>query len=290
MTAIVERLKQATNSDILLEDDRELLQGLKYLNTFGYVDGNTCGDELVKAVTEAQAVLGVKTDGILGHVTYKAMRFTPRCGCPDGPLGLRSGKANATNLNKWGKKELTYTVVRYVRQIPERKQEEILIQAWESWESVCDIRLTRVSDRKRADIVIDASASRNEDFGTAGNVLAWAYLPRGSNHNRQLLMKFDLAEQWIEDARKAGILFLNVAAHEFGHLLGLGHTRTARQLMYPTYNRTVSRPQAAWDIPQVVKRYGKPKAEPQPPRGDDVTVTGEILINDKPYQLVPSVN
>jgi len=287
---IIERLKKATASEILLDNSKELMQGLRYLKAFGYIDPNPTGPQLVYAVRDAQSILGVKTDGILGHVTYKAMQLTPRCGCSD-TLAVtqgRTGRVPATNLNKWGKKKISYTVVNYVRQIPKLQQEEILVQAWESWEAVCGIQLTRVNSRQSADIIIDASASRNEEFGTAGNVLAWAYLPQGPNHNRQLLMKFDLAEQWITDARAAGILFLNVAAHEFGHLLGLGHTRTRAQLMFPTYNRTVSKPQNAWDIPQVRARYGEATNVP-PPRGDDTPkVAGEIFINDRPYVLTPS--
>tara|TARA_Y100000593_G_scaffold94628_1_gene194738 strand:- start:1357 stop:2214 length:858 start_codon:yes stop_codon:yes gene_type:complete len=254
-----------------------------YLRNFGYLDDVTDPTaELPDRIKAAQQVLNLPEDGEVGERTYKAMLTTPRCGCPD---VIRS-RAEAKRMNQWfrrkAKEGLTYHVIGYVKGLSEALQEEIYIRAWTSWENVCGLKMIRKRD-ENADIIIDASASRREEFGSAGNVLAWAYLPRGDQHTRQLLMKMDLAENWIDDPKQRGILMENVACHEFGHLLGLDHTQIAGELLFPTYDRQVSKPQRRYDIPQVVERYDEP-TKPDKKQGEP-DVSGTITIDGFDYQL-----
>ena len=49
---------------------------------------------------------------------------------------------------------------------------------------------------------------------------------------------------------------LNVACHEFGHLLGLTHSKKPGALMAPYYNPFIATPQQDDDIVRVQKLYG----------------------------------
>lgn len=64
------------------------------------------------------------------------------------------------------------------------------------------------------------------DFFLVG-VLAHAFFPQvGTTH-------FDEGETWV--ANRTGIDLFIVAAHEFGHALGLDHSEVSGALMAPTY-------------------------------------------------------
>ena len=286
MQRISELIRQSSSADNRLNLAMSA-EVAAYMTLFGYLDKSSTFGEiksyLPDMIKSAQGILGLSQDGEVGEVTHKSMMTTPRCGCLDVQrIGL-------SNTNQWFKRKakegLSYHIVRYVRGLSESLQEDIFIRAWSSWERVCGVKLIRRRDTN-ADIIIDAGASRREELGTVGNVLAFAYLPQGDRHTRQLLCKFDLAETWIDDPRMRGILLENVAAHEFGHLLGEGHTRIRGELLYPTYDKRVKHPQPQYDIPAAVLRYDSPvDPNPIPPDDDDVKIEGSIRIDGISYEL-----
>ena len=253
-----------------------------YLKHYGYLDGlQDVTEEIPERIKMAQTILDVEADGVVGHVTYKAMMTLPRC-------GLSDRQAAAGQFNQWlrskAQEGISYNVRNYLNGLDKNLQEQILVRAWESWEHVCGVHLLR-RNGNQADIIIDASSSPGEDFGAPGNVLAWAYLPQGSGHTSQLLMKFDLAETWIDDPAQRGILLENVACHEFGHLLGLSHTQINGELMYPIYSQSIKNPQQRYDIPEVVNRYGPSRGGQPPTSPGEIRVEGSIQLNGVPYTL-----
>ncbi|XP_008157169.2 matrix metalloproteinase-9 [Eptesicus fuscus] len=77
---------------------------------------------------------------------------------------------------------------------------------------------------------------------------------------------FDSDRKWGFCPDQGYSLFL-VAAHEFGHALGLDHTNVPEALMYPMYSYTEKPPLHEDDVKGIQHLYGgpRPKPEPRPP-------------------------
>ena len=164
---------------------------------------------------------------------------------------------------KWRRNNLTYYINGWVGDgISQADQRAILAQAWKSWTDVCDLRIEETNNKNSANIIIDVGNGRRDNFDGPGGTLAWAYLPDG--RDGQLLMRFDMGETWVSSYQKRGVRLLNVAAHEFGHLLGLGHSKKQGALMAPYYNANIAAPVHNDDVTRIVGLYGKPVL-PNPP-------------------------
>lgn len=260
------------------QSSQQLKFSIDYLSFFGYIAvellKNMSRKDLEKAVKTFQRWFGLKADGVVGPKTLRAMEI-PRCGCPD-VLDADNGvhkqylKMQAVieeNMAKWNKTGLTYAVHSYVGgRLSKTRQLEIFAGAMKAWDDVCGVEIRPTGNVQRADLVLSTGSGRRHNFDGRGGTLAWAYLPNGRDN--QLLMRFDLAETWIDNPRDRGILLFNVACHEFGHMLGLTHSKKRGALMAPYYNPNVAVPQWDDDIPRVEARYGKDTADPEPPSVD----------------------
>lgn len=241
-----------------------------YLSFFGYLGvyllRNLTVEDLKAAVKLFQRTFGLKADGVAGPKTLTAMHY-PRCGCPDfideekpeHVAYMHMREIAQENQQKWLKTELTYVIDGYVTGIAKKKQEEIIAEAFKSWTDVAGITICQCPKKsaKTADILIGVGKGKQHQFDGQGGTLAWAYLPQGKN--RQLRMRFDLAEIWVPHQYDRGVWMLPVAAHEAGHLLGLDHSKVKEALMAPYYNPFVSSPQLNDDIHKVQQLYGKPR-------------------------------
>lgn len=244
-------------------DERVAKFSLSYLDAFGYLKDElaqwkdiSIGD-IVDAVKQFQGFFGLKRDGRLCVKTVRAMEM-PRCGCPDinRPRHAEYNalkKFAATNLPKWRKTGLTYAITDYIPGISKTDFESTIYNSFVAWTKHGNIEVNPTKQNS-ADIVISTGQGRQSNFDGPGGTLAWAYLPDGSDG--QLLMKFDLQETWSLAATVRGILLPNVATHEFGHLLGLDHSRIQAALMAAYYNATIAVPQANDDVPRFQARYG----------------------------------
>jgi len=153
---------------------------------------------------------------------------------------------------RWNKRVLSYKILDWLDEFSKIEQRAIVRQAWHDWEKVCDIQVYETGDSKKADIIIIAGPIDGR-MGT----LAWATLPSGY----QLKVKFDTNENWVKNLTKTerGIIFHHVACHEFGHSLGLGHSRYSDALMSPGYSPYVAVPQQSDDISKIQRLYGPRK-------------------------------
>jgi hypothetical protein len=239
--------------------EQDVTHAVAWLQHYGYVRHNLLAEASLVALESfddslkrAQALMGLPQTGQLDDATLSKMK-QPRCGCPD-VMPFAALEA------RWRKNRLNYFVEGYVSGLSKADQEDLLRLAWKHWEDVADLRLYPVVSKSAADIVISTGQGRSQNFDGPSGTLAWAELPPGDD--RPLLMRFDLGEAWVKDGQ--GIRFLNVACHEFGHLLGLDHSRNPQALMAPYYSPGVSRPLQD-DVGRIQGLYGKPATVPVPP-------------------------
>lgn len=212
---------------------------------------------IVETLKEMQRFFGLNVTGKPNTETLEMMQ-KPRCGVPDhGGFLLTPGNP------KWKQTDLTYRIINYTPQLSKADVEAAIEKAFEVWSNASQLTFTKVSQGE-ADINI-AFAQRahgdNSPFDGPNGILAHAFQPGlgigGDAH-------FDAEETWTKTSENYN-LFL-VAAHEFGHSLGLSHSSDPGALMYPNYaysdTSTYSLPQD--DINGIQALYGLSKNPIQP--------------------------
>ncbi|XP_033486465.1 matrix metallopeptidase 30 [Epinephelus lanceolatus] len=173
-----------------------------------------------------QAFFGLEVTGVLNNETVEVMK-APRCGVSDiSRYGHFHGKP------RWRKTLITYRITNYTPDLTQSQVDTAIGQAFQLYSDVTPLNFKQVSSGT-ADIMILFKGGSHGDFypfDGRGGVLAHANSPGqgqgGDTH-------FDDDETWTLTQRSVNLLL--VAAHEFGHALGLDHSRDRRALMYPTY-------------------------------------------------------
>uniref|UniRef100_UPI00398F6444 collagenase 3-like n=1 Tax=Pristiophorus japonicus TaxID=55135 RepID=UPI00398F6444 len=150
----------------------------------------------------------------------------PQCGVVD-PKKFKILPGEKT----FAQKDLTYRVNQYTSDLSEAIVDDVLKQAFKIWSDVTPLTFTK--SESMADIEITFVSGAHGDgapFDGRSGTLAHAFGPGpglgGDAH-------FDEAETWTTDS--TGINLFLVAAHEFGHSLGLGHSNDENALMFPFY-------------------------------------------------------
>ncbi|XP_026074864.1 collagenase 3-like [Carassius auratus] len=203
-----------------------------------------------------QKFFRLKVTGKLDKETLEVMK-KPRCGVPDvAAYSTFAGKP------KWQSKQVTYRIVNYTPDMSTAEVDQSIKKALQVWADVTPLRFTRIT-KGIADIMISFATREHGDgepFDGPLGTLAHAFKPfpgiGGDAH-------FDDDESFTFRSSKGHVLFL-VAAHEFGHSLGLSHSDVPGALMFPTYSFTdpdrFSLPSD--DIRGIQSLYGKPDSEP----------------------------
>ncbi|KAM8976421.1 matrix metalloproteinase-18-like [Pelodytes ibericus] len=188
--------------------------------------GNTAFTEKIR---QMQTFFGLEVTGKLDTDTMEMMQL-PRCGFTDvAEFSTFPGRP------VWKKKDLTYRIVNYTPDLTREEVDRAIQRALKVWSDVTPLTFTRVYDAP-VDIEISFAAQVHNDFNPfdgRGGTLAHAFAPGngigGDAH-------FDEDETWTAGSNDYN-LFL-VAAHEFGHSLGLLHSNDPGALMFPTYHYT----------------------------------------------------
>ncbi|XP_069325116.1 matrix metalloproteinase-27 [Eulemur rufifrons] len=267
--------------DRMMENEENMQLAQAYLNQFYSLEIE--GSHLVQSknrslidgkIQEMQAFFGLTVTGKLDSNTLEIMK-TPRCGVPDvGQYGY--------TLPGWNKHNLTYRLMNYTPDMARADVDEAIQDALEVWSKVTPLTFTKIS-KGIADIMI---AFRTRVHGRCPRyfdgplgVLGHAFPPGlglgGDTH-------FDEDENWTKNAE--GFNLFLVAAHEFGHSLGLSHSNDQTALMFPNYiSLDPSKyPLSQDDISGIQSIYGRPKVpakreKPTVPRACDPDLTFDAV-------------
>ena len=288
MFELAKKIVDFVQSEKLDTTISDIVKVVSYLQHYGYLVKNRQLNvsDVIDAVAEFQAFIGLKKDGVPGPKTLSLVN-TPRCGCPDFE-NLDGTRQPVSSINYWEGYELTYYIKSRDTDMSASDWDAEKAAAFNAWEKVANLKFVRVNRENEANLILDTGYGRRDGFDGPGGTLAWAYLPPRPKYSGQLLTKDDRGESWITRANRGrGIVMAAVGCHEIGHLLGLGHSRVNSALMAPYYNRSIWVPQRNDDIPRIQRLYGKPivpqPPEPEPPQPeppqDDETLTIVIKTN-----------
>ncbi|KFP26346.1 Stromelysin-1 [Colius striatus] len=183
---------------------------------------------MTQKLKEMQEFFGLEVTGKLDPGTLDLVQKR-RCGFPD-----VAGFSTFAGEPKWTKQVLTYRILNYTPDLHPADVNAAIKKAFSVWSTVTPLKFIK-RDRGDADIMISFAAKGHNDFmpfdGPGGSV-AHAYAPGkdfgGDAH-------FDEDETWTKSTEGMNLFY--VAAHEFGHSLGLFHSKDPNALMYPVYRK-----------------------------------------------------
>jgi peptidoglycan hydrolase-like protein with peptidoglycan-binding domain len=218
----------------------------------------TFDDSTTEAVRRFQEFAGLPVTGVVDAATAAKMN-EPRCGLPDAP-GLAEF---STSGRKWATNNLRYAFQNFTTDLTSGEITAAIAQALALWAGYTPLRFTPVSLAAGPEIIIRFVAGDHGDgspFDGPSGVLAHAFFPSVPPAPVTPIMgdaHFDEDETWtVTIPPGAGTIDLvTVAAHEFGHSLGLGHSAVAGALMAPFYTGP-HRAVEADDIAGITSLYG----------------------------------
>lgn len=199
-----------------------------------------------EALRKYQRFHGLEVTGVVDQSVIEEMA-KERCGLPDiGSFQQREGRAGAAEVRlgkyvlqggKWDQTHLRYGFQEFTSDLSQVEIRNAISRAINYWAAVTPLSFSEIPIGNDPEIRIRFVTGAHGDgaaFDGAGGVLAHAFYPEqgdisGDSH-------FDDAETWSDDLPPSGIDLETVAAHEFGHALGLAHSSVNDALMFPTYS------------------------------------------------------
>ena len=193
------------------------------------------GNDVVEAIFPAAAELsmGIPVSACSGPMTdYGTV--------PMMAAAISGGWAVDSN----GTVNLTYSFGPLTDQIPQADLKTAFRNILQQWSSHARIAFTEGTNRtasRNIDLTFALGAHGDSmPFDGQGGVLAHTFYPAPPNSEPIAGdMHLDNAENWTNGGT-GGIDFSAVALHELGHALGLGHSTSPLDVMYPFYRRNMT--------------------------------------------------
>ncbi|XP_033231708.1 matrix metalloproteinase-2 [Belonocnema kinseyi] len=244
-----------------------------YLMKFGYLPqsdietGNLrTEDQLRDAIQNLQSFAGIPVTGEIDEETKKLMS-SRRCGLQDKPdpryANMRRHKRFTVHGQKWPSPNLTWSLrTEQPSGLGTGAVRLELSRALALWSENSKLTFQEVNS-DRADILVFFHRGYHGDgypFDGRGKILAHAFFPGGDRGGDA---HFDEEEIWLlngDDSSEEGTSLFAVAAHEFGHSLGLSHSSVRGALMYPWYQGITSNYKLPEDDRNGIQQmYGAPE-------------------------------
>lgn len=229
-------------------EDVDRLQ--KYLSRYGYFDSGVhaqfgmrpAGAEpqplkagefdqrTENALRKFQSFNGLPVTGQLDQRTLEQVQ-RKRCGFPDLGEYVLQG-------NKWSTTNLRYGFVEFTSDLTQPQIRNAIATAFGYWSAVTPLTFSEIANSANPEIRIRFTTGDHGDgapFDGAGGVLAHAFYPPPNGGDLAGDAHFDDAENWSVNLPPSGVDLVTVAAHEFGHSLGLAHSAVNDALMFPFY-------------------------------------------------------
>lgn len=251
--------KESLNGLALGASGEAVAEVCAFLHRFGYLSEmrDTFDEQTHAALVRYQRFMGVKPTGQMDEATVQEMA-APRCGEPDlGESATAPAEATFT-LNElipaWDDTRLTWKVNNYPLEAPASEPVWRTIRnAFEAWaDHLPFIKPTHVGNGNANVQVRFAFRKHCPGDAFTDNILAHVL----NAYPGQIHMNdswYWVADHSLPDDPNEANLF-SVTAHEFGHVLGLGHSDNPKALMWPTLDHSTKKPHAD-DIAGVRAKY-----------------------------------
>ncbi|XP_067132303.1 matrix metalloproteinase-2-like [Centruroides vittatus] len=260
-------------------------QAVDFLTKYGYLPqsdlqtGNLRTEsQLKEAIKLMQRFGNIPQTGVIDNMTLKLMK-RKRCGVPDLIGTSERVKRYALQGQKWPKTNLTWSIKQWAPNVDPNMIRQQFSKAFKVWSDASSLTFQQTRDIN-ADIVISFLRGSHGDgypFDGRGSVLAHAFFPGegigGDAH-------FDAEELWMStlpESDSEGVNLFAVAAHEFGHSLGLSHSSITGSLMFPYYQGINDNFQLPYDDTVGIQQLYGPRIErkwaPLPPVKTTTTTT-----------------
>lgn len=204
---------------------------IAYLKRYNHLpkQGEESPEKISNALAEFQSSANLVKSGIYDEAT-EALMNKPRCsfGRTDVAslvsLKTRSSIASFVKFNsKWDHRNITYRFENFTPTMTPAKVRQAIQLGLGGWAAITPLSFTEVTTGEDILIRFVSGAHGDKDFDGLGPVVAHAFPPGpglgGDTH-------FDEDENWNPQ------FLAGVALHEFGHALGLDHSKVPEAVMW----------------------------------------------------------